>query len=185
MRKTNLNLKRVKFFKRLAVFMAVQAILIVLFVGIDCDIADDFIDENDLKESVVVVEKTTYDYLFAVGRVFSFFADGAEYCFPKYPIIRTIEYSMHDLRQVIGVGDELVVQYLEKPTGYEVIGAKKGDVVLRSVESYDHYIREQHTLTIVAFVVVETVFVAVLVFFVLFYWNEVKLFSRKKKNRNA
>lgn len=183
MRKTNLNLKRVKFLKRLAVFAAVQVLLIVLFVCIDRDIVCEFIEDSELKESVVVVEKTNYEYKFATGRVFSFFADGAEYHFPKYPIIGTDEYSMNHLHQTICAEDELVVRYVESSRGYTIIGAQKGDTVLRSVEAYDNYIRQQHTMTIVAFVIVEVVFLAVLAFFVLFYWSELKLFSRKKKKK--
>ena len=181
MRKTNLNLKRVKFFKRLAVFAAVQVLLIVLFVGIDRDIVCEFIEDSKLKESVVVVEKTNYEYKFAIGRVFSFFADGVEYHFSKFPIRGTNEYSMEHLNQTICKGDELVIQYVESSTEYKIIGAQKGSAVLRSVEAYNKYIRQQHVLTIVAFVIVEVGGGAVLVFFVLFYWNELKLFSKKKK----
>lgn len=181
MRKTNRNLKRLKFFKRLAIFVAVQILLIVLFVGIDRDIVCDFIEESKLTESVVVVETTKYEYKFATGRVFSFFADGKEYHFPKFPIIGTNEYSMKHLKQAVCEGDELVVQYVEGSREYKVIGAQKGNTTLRSVEAYDHYLRQQHTMTIVAFVIVEMVFLAVLVLFVLFYWKEIKLFSKKKK----
>ena len=183
MRKTNRNIKRVKFFKRLAVFFVAQAIIILLFVCIDKSQSDDLAESVDLKESTVVVDEVSYEYKFLAGSMFSFFSDSAEYHFPKYPIAGTNEYSMRDLYETVNAGDELTIQYVERPTGHTVIGAQKGDTVLRSVEPYDDFLREQHVLTIIALAVVEVIFAAVLIFFVWFYWDEVKLFPAKKSKK--
>ena len=64
MRKTNRNIKRVKFFKRLAVFFVAQAIIVLLFVCIDKNQSDDLAESVDLKESTVVVDEVSYEYKF-------------------------------------------------------------------------------------------------------------------------
>ena len=182
MRKTNRNIKRLKFFRQLAIFLLIQLTIIALFAYID-HINSDYVNEAELIDAIVVVDEVNYEYVFASGRVFSFRADNIEYHFPKYPIIQTNEYSMKELHDAVAIGDELMIRYIEKPTGNIVVEARLNNHILRSVQPYKDFINNQRTNTIVVFAIVEMFFLTVLLFFVRFYWDEIKPSPKKVKKR--
>ena len=81
MRKTNRNLKKIKFAKSLVVFFVVQLCLIIGFALIYRSHAP--LDLSNLKKETIIVDEITYRYLNSGGDI-TLFSNSKEYVFPKY-----------------------------------------------------------------------------------------------------
>lgn len=180
MKKTNLNTKRTKFIKRLLLFSAVQVLIIAVAV-ISFNTVD--IDSDELNTATVVVDEIVYEYEFISGRVFAFYSKGEKYCFPKYPVYNTNEYSMNQLYETITVGDELVVEYMDETDRKLIFSAKKEGNILRSLDGYFDFAKNQRTAGIIGCTIIELVYLAILILFILYHYKELKFFSTgKRKN---
>lgn len=165
--------------KTIIVFFLIQLAICILFlwqvngyqtVGVD-----------DLKTSVVKVEKISYDYVFMIGDRLRFFSDNKEYGFPNIPVIGTNEYSMHQLSSAISEGDDIMVEYVEDDNSRTVYGAKKGNEILRSAKGYNSFVRQQRTIGCILLLIIEILFLCAFAFFVFVYQ---KVFKKPKKKSN-
>ena len=176
MRKTNLNIKRMEFIKKLCVFLLIQVALILCFNLIMTYGTGEIQNPNT---STIIVDQISYEYKFMNGRMFSVFSNGNEYSFLKIAVADTNEYSMQELFENISIGDELVIDYVENRSSYLIIGARKNGEVLRSIEEYNKFAKKQHILGVIAFVTIELIFVAVFILFVILYGKGLKLFKKR------
>ena len=179
LRKTNSNIRCVKHIRKIIVFLIVQLLIALVFFFIFASVTD--IDETKLCSSQIIVDGVEFEYKFMVGEMFRFTSDSVEYVFPKFPILGTDEYSMFELYNTINVGDVVFVEYTQKGDYNSVIGAAKGEQILRSKTAYLDYLRRQRIVTVVALVVVEVIFVLCLILFVWWNWKDFKRMFRKKK----
>ena len=179
MRKTNFNLRRLKFLKRMIVFLLIQAIIISLFILIRHSHTP--VENQDLKKAVVVVDNVEYEYKLIGDRMFSIYSDSKEYGFPKIPTINTSEYSMYQLYKTINIGDSLTIEYIEDGENNKIIGACLNNKTLRSVNGYNSFIKTEQVFGVLTFIIVEIVFVVILLLFLLFYRKELNSFFLMQK----
>jgi hypothetical protein len=161
------------------VFLLIQAIIISLFILIRHNHTP--VENQDLKKAVVVVDNVEYEYQFISHRMFSIYSDSKEYAFPKITIINTSEYSMYQLYKTINIGDSLTIEYIEDGENNKIIGACLNNITLRSVNGYNSFIKTQQVLGVLAFIMVEIIFVVILFLFLLFYRKELNSFFLKIK----
>ena len=181
MKKTNRNLKRIKFVKRLLVFVIIQVVLAVLAILV-LKITSP-INPSELKSATIIVDEVEYEYRIINRRMFRVFSSSNEYAFPKFPINGTTEYSMAELYTAINIGAELTVEYIEMGNQNLVIGARLNNEVLRSVDAYNKFTVTQQITSIVTFSIIELIFITILVFFVLYNCKALKLFPYKKRSQ--
>ena len=181
MRKTNRNLKNVKFAKRLVLFVLVQCLIIVMFARL---LSKKTIDKNDLIKETVVVEEVKFERLLFSGKTFWFCSNSVKYSFPKSSgILYENESSHYELYEAVAVGDILTVEYLKEDDRNVVYGAQIGDKVLRTVDAYNRFVDSQSITSRIVFAVVEFAFLAVLVLYVLYHYKVINP-AAKKKRRN-
>ena len=180
MRRTNTNLKRIAFVKKLIVFVTIQIALIIVFAQTIVNSTP--IDTKHLKSAIIVVDSVEYEYEFINGRMFRLFANSKEYTFPKFPVYNEADYSMLELYQSVHIGDEVTVVYIETEEYNLVVGANMGNNVLRSVDTYSEYLEKQYKIGWTTFLIVEVVFVCILIVFVLFHVKELKFFRCPKNS---
>ena len=184
-RKTNTNLKRLKFFKSLLVFAVIQCFLFSIFVP---EIYDAFVPVNseNSKQIKIVVDETYYDSSGRSSAKFYIYSNGIKYRFSNFGI--SGKYSNRELSEMVREGDVLSITYIEKyPFGVVnekwVVDARTETKVYRSLEEYNA--RKSPVLNILFFGFIELLFLSVFALYIVFHWKELKLFSyRKKKKRN-
>lgn len=183
MRKTNLNIKRVNFFKKLSLFLIVQIIIVILFVLLINTSSP--VNENALNKKIISIDKIEYHYVFMSGSHLSFYSEKEKYSFPKFPVLGTNEYSIPDLHDNIAVGDTVYVEYIKDGDSNIVIELHKGESFLRTSNGYNNFQRTQRPLCIIAFSIIEAFFLSALAFFILLYGKEIKLFQKRKHKNEA
>ena len=178
MRKTNTNLKRVKFFKKILVLLIIQILIVLAFLyALKPDRPVNF---EDLNKTTIIVDDVNYDYHIFTGSVFTVYSDGKEYEFAKFSIAGTDEYSMIELYETINEGDSLIIEYKETKNSKTILSAVLNGKVLRSVDGYNDFLTTQNRLRTISFIAVEVIFLTVSVFIVLIYGSEIKLATIKK-----
>lgn len=192
MRKTNLNLKRARFAKRLIIFPVIQALFAAIFVIAFNSNAP--VNTNEIQTSLITVEKIECESKFLVGEMTTLTSNGVEYHFPKFPVVGTNEYSMHELYESIRPGDTLVVSYVDRNSRSSpneqrtVLDARSETQQFRSFEAYNRYCSKQRVTGIIICSIVEFVFLICFTFFVVHNLFELKFFQhrkRKKKTKNS
>ena len=182
MKKTNTNIKRIKFAKRMAFLLVIQVAIIVVFWLISNGHSP--IETSAIKETVITVDAVEYDYQYLNHGMFRVFCDSVAYGFPKIPTISTNEYSMHELYERIHVGDVLELQYIAMENENMIVEARMNNDTLRSLDAYNAFIKTQRKTDVISFVVIETLFVIATVFIIVFFGSELHLFSRRRKKDN-
>ena len=159
MHKSRRNTKKAKYMKHIVVMIVIQIAIVAVFAQIDQ--INEQIDLRDLKSAEIIVDSTSYNYLFLGGSKFSLSASETCYTFPKFPVSGTSEYSMKQLYEAISPGDSLSIQYIIEGDQNLILDAELDGTALRSVNVYKQHLEKQRKLTCIIYTIVETVFLLV------------------------
>ena len=170
-----------KIIQHLFVFIIIQLIIVAVFLFAN---SVNNVTDVAIYEEIITVEQTEYRQVFISGSQFCFFANGIEYGFPKYPIVGTDEYSMHELNSCINSGDMLSIEYIDRSGHRTVINAKKDNAVLRSKANYFDYLERQRIAGIVVFIIIELIFIAALTLYCIFNKKMIVQFFKKRKKKH-
>lgn len=180
MRKTNRNIKRVIFLKRIIMsFILVQSMLALLFVLLFHQSKP--IDINDCQSVRITVQDKEYVRRIHNNYICQISAGDAKYEFPGLGIFG--RYSSAEYYEAIEVGEQINLLYT---TGYRLTGkynliveAQGEDTLYLALDEYNA--QKPLVAVIVFFIIVEIVFLAVIITVFLFGAKDLKLFSEKRK----
>ena len=152
--------------------MLIQVAILILFFFASS--INNFVDIGALQKSDVIIDKAEYKHLFMTGNTFCFYSGEDKYVFPKIPVFGTNEYSMADLYKNIKDGDLVTIYYVDTDDNRTVYEIVKNEIRYRSVNGYNNYVKAQQIYSTVAFIFAELLFLASLIFFILFHKKELK-----------
>ena len=178
MRKTNRNIKRVKFFKRFVpIFVIGHVVILFAFL---CILESKPVDISNCKNERIVVEDKEYIDI-PRHRTFFVIANDIKYFFSNSGIFG--KYSASELNEEIEIGETLDISYyktgLFKKKNY-VIAAEGEDVYLEYDTSYELK-QKGYIGFIVLFSIIELIFASVLTLWFISASKELKFFSKKKR----
>ena len=179
MRKTNLNLKRVKFFKKIALFFVIQIIIFAFFASL---MYGKSLTKTKLQtpyETTIKLDDVKYS---RAGDTSCYvFSNSQKYIFTAVYTVWDDEYSNYELYKTLKPGDILNIQYIEDGKRKEIISAELNENILRSYDAYFEYVEREERYTIITFFVVECVFLLILSIYLFFAIPENKFFRKRNK----
>ncbi len=182
MRKTNLNIKRAKFFRQMVTSFLIGQIAIALlsFLGIN---QSKPVDEDECKEVMIIVDDVDYIYRRRGHSRCRINSNNVRYYFPS----GIGKYSAKELSEIITVGGRLNIKYVVK---YNLYGPYNSIVDARNETNeyinFDLYNDEQEqglVGCIIVLAIMQSAFLSILFFLIIFNRDELKLFSRKRKRK--
>ena len=189
MRKTDRNLKRVKFLKKwIPITVLLQTMLIIGMIAIIHDSKTVDVNSQALIYETITVKKVEYQ---SAGKtsIFYLYSDSRQYTYPDNGIFDR-EFSVPELTKALCVGDVLSIISIEKRLWfglgkqvYEIVDLRDGETVYRSIEQFNAQRREARIASIIFFSVLETLFLTGVVYSFVSNNQELKFFVRRKKKR--
>ena len=122
-------------------FLLVQSLILVAFLYIIR--SHESVDNNAIVETSIVVEKIEGKQVLLSGYKTIIYSDSKQFTFVKIPISDTREYSMHQLKETINVGDTLDIKYIEKNDYNVILDTKINGKTLRSIDAYNSFLKSQ------------------------------------------
>ena len=180
MRKNNNNIKRLKFAKISICFALVQIILVLLFLHCFHDLIP--IQEDQTEQITIEVVNTGYWETPFRKHQFTIYTNTDSYVFSNPGILG--DYSNFDLYESIQPGDVIYLCYVKSFDIFgnekkQVVAAQTASQVYRTIEEENSLSRKAILPTIIMIALLEGLFLAVLMLFVVLNKN---LFRQKRKN---
>ena len=186
MRKTNRNIRKINFLKRIIALIGVEVIIVGLFSY--AHYANEPIREETTKNITIVVDEVNSYYDMLAKRHVNVVANGVVYKFPRVsPIVK--EFSMSELYETIHPGDTLWIRYVESsgllglgPPVNSIVDARTETEQLRSIEAFNQVREDLQTIGIITFCILEFIFMVIVVSYFVINVKCLKLFYKKKKH---
>ncbi len=186
MRKTNLNLKRVKFAKDILKFFIIGQLLILVF-GITAFRKSKPTNLSDCTQITITVDKI-YTDLTSRTKFVWIQADGEKYILPNSGIFS--EYSVNELLETVQPGEKIDISYEILHHFFigkckYIVDARNENNVYFNFERYHKDMVQAHIFIIITFTIIEVLF---LVFTVVYLYEnliELKILPKRKPKKKA
>ncbi len=169
MRKTNSNIKRVKFFKRIAI---VQLVIIAIFLFLFCMSRP--VDIDDCAQETITVEDKQYINRVRAPSYFVLYCKGEKYRVTTYPD----GFSSRSTYETIEIGDKLEILSEKRFTllGYInlIVDAKGEGEFNLDISSFNEGRKTTNLIIVICFIVAEAIFFVI-------SFLAYKLIPRKKR----
>ena len=157
MRKTNTNIKCLRYLKRFILcFVLGHVILVYLFLK--CLNGTKPIQIESCKVDVILVEDTEYYHSRDSSCII--YSAGSKYVFPNLGIFT--KYSSREFYETIEAGDSLSITYTGK-THHTIVDARDDQEVYLDIESYNLDKKKARVGVLVIFLILEIIFLSILV----------------------
>ena len=190
MRKTDRNLKRVQFFKRLILItVVVQTLLILWLVAVDYVEERDTVEPHELIYETVTIDRIGRSYTGRGRSRLYLYSDSKKYIYTQY-FSKTKDFATHELKDVLCEGDVLSIVSVKghsffQGDFYSVFALQDEETVYKKLDlaRYNKNLKELRFFWIVLISILECLFLAGVVYAFVSNNQELKFFVRKKKKR--
>ena len=179
MRKTNRNIKRVKFVQRILIFALVQVAIISVFILTTSSAVP--ISEDELIYETIVVENKETTYFSKQNKNYCFISNDTKYYIPTLSVWASDGFSRYEVYETVNIGDVLEIGYIEGSN--RLCSIKKNNQKLLTLEGYNRTHTISKLTASIVFIFVELLFLTVLTFFVLINYGNIKIKKRKKRQK--
>lgn len=181
MRKTNVNIKRIKFVKRMLIkFILGQIVILLVFVLLFQESKP--IDINSCTNTRIIVEDKEYTRVYQEYKC-RIFSNGIRYDF--YNTGSSGKYTSKELYEKIVIGEILDISYINRYGFFGkynlIVDAKDETNIYLDFNSYNLQKEKANISVIIMFSIIELVFLSAFIVAFIFNRKELKIFLSKKK----